>query len=72
MTPLKSHEHFSVLLLALQLSPHQQRVKELMENQLGWSAYDSIQQVSMANEQQLQALEFGVVEYADPVRGLFQ
>ena len=32
MTPLKSHEHFSVLLLALQLSPHQQRVKELMEN----------------------------------------
>ena len=72
MTPLKSHEHFSVLLLALQLSPHQQRVKELMENELEWSTYDSIQQVAMANEQQLQALEFGVVEYADPVRGLFQ
>jgi len=72
MTPLKPHEHFSVLLLALQLSPHQQRVKELMENELEWSTYDSIQQVAMANEQQLQALEFGVVEYADPVRGLFQ
>jgi hypothetical protein len=72
MKPLKSHEHPSILVLALTLSPEQQRVKELLETELSWSTYDSIQQVAAANDGQLQALVYGVNEYADPVRGLFQ